>query len=866
MKLRNILVIAAALLPVAVFAQGIEVSAPKLVSADEQFKVTFTIEGEGRPSDFTWTPGDNFQLVWGPQKGSSSSTTIINGKVTQSNTTSYTYILLPKSTGSFTFPEATARIKNKVVSSRSFTIEVVSDAGSAKADQGQSSQSQAPQVSGARSAEVYMRLLLSSTSAVVGQPINATLKLYQRADITGLEDAKLPSFNGFWSQDITPDNQISFEREKVGDQIWNSAVVKKYVLIPQRAGDIVIDPSELVCRIAVRAPTRGNSIFDGFFDDYTTISKRVSTPSVKVRVSALPGGAPASFGGGVGEFSISAKLSKDELATHDAASLILSVSGRGNIALIEAPKVNFPPDFEAYDIKSTDKIDKATGSTSGTRIYEYPFIPRSAGEFTIEPIKYSYYDVSKGKYVTLETEPITINVARGNESEAAATASGIVVPGVAKKGVKSLGEDIRYINTKNRALSAKGSFFAGSGLFYGLLGGLLVLAFGLWLGLRKLAARKADVVGSKNRKAGKMALRRLKLSESYLKQNLYSAFYEELHKSMLSFVSDKFNVPFGELSKDKMSELLCPYSEALKDEFIEIVDACEYARYSPDQGHEAMAAHYQKALEVITAIDSSMKRNPLSKMAPAIIALLVLPFAANAQQVDYLDSLWNKASNAYAQGLWSEAAEEYIAIDEAGMESAALYTNIGNAYYKQSQYAKAILYYERALRLDPSYGDARYNREVAQGFVQDDIEAVPEFILKTWWRKLCYSADSTLWAVLCIIFFALTLALVLLFALSSSTTAKRTGFFAGIACLLLSLGALNFSLVQKKDYSRSDAAIVMSPVAPVKSSPSSEGTADLFVLHEGTKVMILDNVASWTNIRLSDGREGWIRSESIEVI
>lgn len=865
MRLKNILTIAAALLPIAGYAEGIKVAAPSLVAADEQFKVMFTIEGEGKPSDFVWNcPGD-FQLVWGPQKGYSSSTSIINGKVTQSNTTSYTYILLPKSTGSFTLPGATAKLKNKVLSSQGFTIEVVSDNAGARngAPQDHSQQGEhraSPQNQGG---EIFLKLILSSTSAVVGQPLNATIKLYQRADITDLTDAKFPSFNGFWSQDISPDGNIQFSREKVGDQIWNSAVIKKYVLIPQRAGDITIDPAELVCRVAVRAPSRGNSIFDGFFDDYTTLNKRVTTQATRIKVSPLPSGAPASFGGGVGEFKMSAKLSKDSLSTHEAASLSVTISGRGNVALLEAPKVNFPPDFEAYDLKSTEQIDK--GSTSGIKTYEYPFIPRSGGDFTIEPVKYSYYDVSKGKYVTLESAPIQIKVARGSESEA--SAPGVVVPGVAKKGVKNLGEDIRFITTKNPSLKPLGSFFAGSGLFYGLLGALGALALGLWVALRKIAARRADVVGAKNRKATKMALRRLKLSESYLKQNLYSAFYEELHKALLSFVGDKFNIPLGELSRERISEALEGSSKEALEEFLEVLDACEFARYAPDSGHEAMASHYQKAVEAISSLEKSMKHSTPSKvLATMIVALLCLPFAASAQQADYADSLWNKAGSEYSQGHWQEAAELYSDIADAGLESAQLYCNIGNAYYKMASYAKAILFYERALKLDPSYSDARYNLSVAQSFAQDDIEQVPEFILKTWWRKLCYSTDATTWAVLCLLFFAITLGLVLLFVLGSSPAVKRTGFFTGIAFLLLSAACLDFSLVQKRDYFKDDAAIVMRSVSAVKSSPSAEGSADLFVLHEGTKVKILDGVASWTNIRLSDGREGWIKTDDIEKI
>jgi len=873
--MKRILTILALMLPFAAFANDIKVSAPNLVSAGEQFKVTFSVEGEGKPTDFQWNCSNDFQLVWGPQKGFSSSTSIINGKVTSSSTSTYTYILMPKNAGSFTLPAATAKLKGNTINSSSFTIEVVSGGSTSQGSQsGQSQQggtTQPRQQAGQASAnDIYMKLLLSSTNVVVGQPINATVKLYQRVDIAGFEDAKFPSFNGFWSQDITPQGDISFTREKVNDEIWNTAVIRRYVIIPQASGDLTIDPSELVCRVYMKVASRGHSVFDGFFDDYTTVSRKVVTPAVKVHVSPLPSGAPASFGGGVGDYRVSAKVDRDSLATHEAGSLVVTVSGRGNVSLLEAPKVNFPPDFEVYDVKATESIDKASGSISGTKTYEYPFIPRSYGDFTIEPIKYSYYDVSKGRYVTVETDPIELHVARGNESDAPAVTPGVVVSGVAKRGVKNLGEDIRFIFTKDPSLSAKGTFFAGSSLFWALIAGLAALAAVVWASLRKLAARRADVVGSKNRKATKMAMKRLKLSESFLKQNLYTAFYEELHKALLSFISDKLNMPATDLSKENISEVLTNggvASDAVAS-FIEVLDACEFARYAPDAGHDAMEAHYRKALDAISSIDSGMKKKPMPKGTMAVIAalLMMLPFSAKAEAADYVDSLWAAGTKAYTEGVWDEALSAWHAIDEAGLQSAELYYNIGNAWYKSESYAKAILYYERALKLDPSYTDAKYNLDVAKAFVQDDIEPVPEFVLKTWWRKLCYATDSTVWAVVCLILFALTLAMVLLFLLGTSSAMKKTGFFTGIAVLLLTLVALNFSLVQKRDYFKADKAIVMRPVAPVKSSPSQDTSADLFVLHEGTKVTILDNVADWTNIQLADGRQGWLRTEYMEII
>ena len=364
-----------------------------------------------------------------------------------------------------------------------------------------------------------MRFTFSRKSAVVGEPIEATLKLYQRVNIAGFEDARFPAFNGFWSQEVEAPTNIEFQRENVDGNIYYSAVLRKYVLIPQQAGSITIDPAELVCVVNVRvAPTGGASIFDSFFEDQRTIRKRVMTDPYTINVSPLPAGAPATFGGGVGKFSISASLSKDSLMTHEAASLVITVKGKGNISLLEAPEVSFPPDMEVYDTKVSERTDKGTGGTSGSKIYEYPFIPRSHGDFEIPAIRYSYYDINAGRYVTLSTQPVRYHVDKGKDDPAAQP--GTAVQGVNRSGVKSLNEDIRFITTKMPSMSSKGRFFVLSTGYWMLLAGLALLAFILWLAFRKMAARRADVAGTRTRKASKMAVRRLRQAGEFLKQNL----------------------------------------------------------------------------------------------------------------------------------------------------------------------------------------------------------------------------------------------------------------------------------------------------------------------------------------------------------
>jgi len=865
--------LAAALCALAALAQTtIKVQAPNLVGVNEQFNLTFIISGEDRPSDFQWEPGSDFQLVWGPQQGHSSSTSFINGKRTHSSQTTYTYILLPKNTGRFQLAAAEATVKgNRIVSSRP-TIEVVSD-GAAAQGQGQSQQGQSAgqgrsqqgsAQSGTASAEdMFLRLTLSKNNVMVGETVTATLKLYQRVNIAGFEDAKFPTFNGFWSQEVQAPSQIEFRRESIGEKIYNAAVLRSWNLVPQKAGEVTIDPAELVCLVNIRTqrPSTG-SIFDDFFqDDYQTIRKRVTTQPMTIRVSALPSGAPASFGGGVGSFKMSAALTRDSLLTHDAASLRVTVTGTGNTSLLEAPKINFPPDFEVYDVKTSD--------VQGGKVFEYPFIPRSHGDFVLGPVEYSYFDLASRKYVTLRSQELPVRVGKGADT-GGGTAGGQLVQSPRAKDVRDLGSDIRFIATKPGSLASVGDFFVGSLAFWITTLMLLVIAFNAWLFLRGLAARRADVVGSKNRAATKMARKRLAQAGSFLQGNLYTAFYEELHRALLGFVSDKLNLDATDLSKENISARLVENGvpEALATDFTGLLDACEFARYAPDAGHEAMNTHYEQAVSVISAMDESMRRTPRKSGAAALLALLLLLPAhfASAQQANYPDSLWTAGVAAYSDGDWAGAAKAWGDLRALGLESPQLYCNLGDALFKQDDLAHAILNYERALKLDPSYADARYNLAFAQTLLQDKIEAVPEFFLEVWGRKLCYLLPSDTWSVLFLILLAATLGCVLLFLLGRSVAARRGGFIAGIVALVLCVLCLSFAFWQRADYRKADSAIVTRPVTTVQSAPGRDSAKDLFVLHEGTKVKLLDSVGSWRNIELADGRQGWLASDDLEVI
>ena len=356
------------------FAQNtFVVDAPKVVGQDEAFRVVFTANGD--IEDFTQPQFTGLEVLAGPSQSKMMSTQFINGKSSKSVEISYTYIVRPVAEGVAKISAASATIGGKVYTTKEMQVEVVKGAasnGGSQQQQGQvtgSAQQQPRQASGeVSSSDVFLQLSFSKTKVVKGEPIIATLKLYTKVGIAGFEDIKFPVFDGFWSQEIESPQNINFVRENVDNQIYSAAVLRKYVLLPQQTGELSVKPAEMICQVQVMTAPRGRSIFDDFFDQgYQIVKKRVNSGNAVIKVSPLPAGAPASFGQGVGNFSLKVALSRDSVKAHEAGSVIVTVQGTGNLNLIEAPKVQLPADFELYDVKTSNSYSYGANGISGSK-------------------------------------------------------------------------------------------------------------------------------------------------------------------------------------------------------------------------------------------------------------------------------------------------------------------------------------------------------------------------------------------------------------------------------------------------------------------------------------------------------------------
>lgn len=570
--------------------------APRVVEVGETFRLVFTTNAS--PTSFNPPSITGLDVLVGPTSSTMNSTQIINGKRTESFQVSYTYILQAKSEGKYTIPAASVVVDGKSYSSSAITIEAV------KTNSARAAESDTKESATITNEDVFMKISISKSRVVIGEHFIATIKLYTRVPIAGFEDVRFPTFNGFWSQEIESAQNIDFVRENVDGKIYNSAFIKKYILLPQQSGTLTIDAAELVCQVQIRAGRSATrSIFDDFFDSYQTVRKRVSSSPVNIRVDALPLGAPDSFKGAVGNFTMSGKLSKDSVNANEALSLLIDISGTGNINLIEAPKPEIPSSFELYDTKITDNTSKSSGGTSGNKQFEFPLIARGPGEYVIPPVLFTYYDITKKQYITLATKEFIVKV--GNSTGVGNSSISGLPLGVNRQAVRSITDDIRYIQLGRSSLKKGNIFFFASATYFVILA--LIIFFYLLLEkfLSKRVQRNRDIAGVRSRRANKIAKARLRAAGEFLKGGLYSAFYEELHRAVLGYTSDKLNLSLSDMSREKIEESLV--SRGVKEEHISklltLIEQCEYARYAPDPGGDQMDKNYSRAMELISSME-----------------------------------------------------------------------------------------------------------------------------------------------------------------------------------------------------------------------------------------------------------------------
>ena len=576
----------------------------KQVSVGEQFQVSYELTGEGK--NFEAPNFTNFEIVGGPFSSSSSSVQIINGSVTKSTINTHSFYLRAIKEGTYTIPAATITVNRQKVKSTTADIVVVKGNNAAISNNSNSG-------SASNTTDVFLEATLNKNSAYLGEQIILTYKIYYTVPITNLAISKAPSYSGFWTKDITDNNGVLQQSSIIKNgKEYRVATAQEIVLIPQKSGTLTIDPLSISCVAQIkteRQHQRSQDPFDSFFGDimgtsYTNVKKELTSQPIEVEVKALPtADKPESFKGAVGQFTFTSKIDKTEMkANDDAFTVTYTVSGKGNIELLELPKPNFPPDFDDYEPKINTTTKNNSYGLSGTKKAEYIVIPRVSGNFTLKPVEFSYFDPSKKKYVTLTSEQYELNVERSsNESNPN------IIYGGGQEAIKVLGRDINHIMTNGKLAKNSGPLFAST-LYFIILGIMLAIFTMAFIINKRINKFNQNQVLVRNKKATKIAKKRLQNAYNYLKIKDQSHFYEELSQALWGYISDKLNISRSQLSMDTVRETMTSKNEPedIVNQFIELLNNCEFARFAPGDPGKKMEDLYHKGLDVITKAEKNL--------------------------------------------------------------------------------------------------------------------------------------------------------------------------------------------------------------------------------------------------------------------
>lgn len=580
-------------------------SAPEAVPNGQTFQLVYSINATAKelriPEIF------DFEIVAGPFQSKNSSTQIINGSITHSTSLRFTYTLIPKKEGTFTIPVATIMVDKQKYSSNTLTIKVL-PADEEVAPSNNSSNT-APKTQAVTNDNLFIRTIVSHKNVYEQEYILVTYKIYTRVDLVNIDKVKFPDFKDFLMQEIDLPKDKQFALENYNGKNYNTITLRQVLLYPQRSGTLEIEKMTCDAIVRVRNNRPSRSIFDDFFDTYQEIVKPIASNTEKIEVKALPSGKPAGFSGATGTFTLSSSINKTELTTNESVTIKLKISGNGNIKLIKNPEIKFPADFEVYDPKVENNFTNTTAGVSGTKTIEYLAIPRHSGTFTIPPIEFSYFDTKSKTYKTLQSESFTLNVAKGAVGEEDGNAP-MVNNFTNKESVKMLGSDIRHISMNDFQLHKPAPFFFGTwGFAFAYIIPLVIVILVFWF-FRKQAKENADIIKVRNRKANKIAQKRLRTAEKYLKEQKKEEFYSELLKAIWGYLCDKLSIPQAQLNKDNVENELRKHNleeDSIQD-FMQVLNNCEFAQYAPGENIEARDHLYADTIRIITLLEERIKK------------------------------------------------------------------------------------------------------------------------------------------------------------------------------------------------------------------------------------------------------------------
>ena len=556
----------------------------KNVEVGEEFQIIFSANGSA--SEFKAPNLLGLRKISGPNKSSSSSMQIINGTINSSKTTSFSYYVSALSEGVLTIPAATIKIEGKKIQSQPIKITVK------KADPNKKSGFQIGD-------NVKVEVEVSRRNIFQGEQVLVSYKLFSKINLADISITQFPNLNGFWNEEIETNSKAKVQNiDGVNYRVWE---INKSMLTPQKSGDLKIDPMKINITVQLKSQNRSGDIF-GMFNNYKNVVEEIQSKQITIKVKDLPPNPPASFNGAVGVFKLRSKTDKKIADANTAINYEIELSGSGNLHLIDNIPVNFPDDFEVFDPEKKDKSFTSKNGIKGKLLFNYLIIPRYQGEYEIPSQEFSFFNLRTKKYETLKTNAINIEVNKGNYQKNVIASS--------KQLIDENSQSLSPIKTKSEfKLINKGEWYQQ--WWYILLLALPVLLT-VAAGIRQTYIRIIDKnpIDRKYRKSLKIAQKRLKNAEIFLKNDKKQRFYEEIEKSLLNYFSQKFNTEIADLSKEKISEIFIErkIDKDILSNYISILEDCEYCRYSPASiENNDLNIAYNKASGIIIEIEKQLK-------------------------------------------------------------------------------------------------------------------------------------------------------------------------------------------------------------------------------------------------------------------
>ncbi|MFA7288735.1 MAG: BatD family protein [Melioribacteraceae bacterium] len=571
------------------------------VGLNENFQIdfSFTCEDVNGIKNFKPPVFSNFRILSGPNQ--STSMNIVNGKMNGS--VSFSYIVQPVSIGEFAIGSAIIIYNGNNYSSKPIKVQVVQGSTSP-----QTGKQDDKSVSEDLSKSVFILAEADKRKVYQGEQVTVTYKLYTKLNINSPQISKLPNYEGFWQEEIESSNMINFDIVMYKGERFRAAKLKQVALFPTRTGTLSVTPFELNVPVMIprKKQQRNNSVFDDFFNDpffnrTETVQHTAKSNTLKIEVLPLPQNKPTSYNGAVGTFSIKSYSDKKNVKTNESINLKIEIEGIGNIKLLTLPDLILPNTVDKYEPKITETINRK-GNINGKKIFEYLIVPRQSGEFKIPSIEFSSFNPANGKFSTKQTDEISIHVEQGIGSYANSPTPN------QKEDVSMLSKDIRYISNSPEEfelIHKKESI----GNWFWIVNGSFVFGF---IGMLIYSKRQQKLYSNesllKYYKAGKVAKGRLKAAKKALEGKDENLFFLELSKVIYGYLEDKLAIDKSIFTLEYAAEKLRQknFSESIIENFLEIANYCETARYSPASKDMTTAEeYYKKSYDFILEIDSN---------------------------------------------------------------------------------------------------------------------------------------------------------------------------------------------------------------------------------------------------------------------